>query len=107
MERKGWVIRVRLDKLEEYKQLHANVWPEVLQKLRECNVTNYSIYYRDGFLFSYLEYIGEDFNSDMKKMADDPKTQEWWTYTDPCQEPLETAKPGESWVDMEEVFHMD
>jgi L-rhamnose mutarotase len=40
-------------------------------------------------------------------MAADPNTQAWWKLTDPCQEPLETRKPGEWWASMEEFFHTD
>ena len=105
--RKGWVIRVKPGKLEEYKELHAHVWPGVLKKLREVHVQNYTIFYRDGLLFSYLEYTGDDFDADMKKMAADSLTQEWWKLTDPCQQPVETAGEGVKWADMEEVFHMD
>jgi len=107
IERHGSVIRVRPDKYDEYKELHAAVWPEVLAKLRECNIRNYSIYFKDGFLFSYFEYTGDDFEADMAKMAADPKTQEWWKVTDPCQRPLPTRAEGEWWAEMEELFHMD
>ena len=107
MRRYGMVIRVRPERLEEYKRLHANVWPAVLAMIGASNIRNYSIYYKDGFLFSYFEYIGDDFSADMKKMAADSKTQEWWKLTDPCQEPLETRKPGEWWAGMEEFFHTD
>ena len=107
MQRYGSVIKLKPEKLEEYKALHANVWPEVLQMIWECNIRKYTIYYKDGFLFSHFEYTGDDFDADMKKMAADPKTQEWWKLTDPCQEPLETRKPGEWWASMEEFFHVD
>jgi L-rhamnose mutarotase len=107
MQRHGSVIKVKPGKLEEYKRLHAAVWPDVLKMIHECNIRNYSIYYKDGFLFSYFEYIGEDFEADAAKMAADPVTQEWWTYCEPCQEPLETRQPGEWWAEMEEVFHTD
>ena len=66
-----------------------------------------SIYYKDGYLFSYFEYVGNDFEADMKKMSDDSLTQEWWKLTDPCQIPLETRKEGEWWATMEEIFHLD
>ena len=105
MKRYGSVIRVVPEKLEEYKQLHAAVWPGVLKMIRECNIRNYSIYYRDGFLFSYYEYIGNDYETDMAKMAADPGTQRWWKVTDPCQRPIEPAAQGEWWAGMEEVFH--
>jgi L-rhamnose mutarotase len=107
MQRYGSVIKLKPEKLAEYKQLHANVWPEVLNMIRECNIRNYSIYYKDGYLFSYFEYQGDDFKADMKKMAADPNTQNWWKLTDPCQEPLESCKEGEWWASMEEFFHTD
>ena len=107
MKRYGKVIKVRPEKLEEYKELHVAVWPTVLKMIKECNIRNYSIYYRDGFLFSYYEYTGDDHQADMKKMAADSETQRWWKLTDPCQEQLETCKEGEWWGEMEEVFHTD
>lgn len=107
VKRYGWVIKVKPEKLDYYKELHANPWPEVNAMLKECNIQNYSIYFRDGLLFSYLEYTGSDFDGDMAKMAAHPKTQEWWKETDPCQEPVDSAKEGVWWAHMEEVYHLD
>jgi L-rhamnose mutarotase len=107
MKRYGQLIGLKPDRLEEYKVYHADVWPEVLSMIRECNIRNYSIFYRDGMLFAHFEYHGEDFESDMAKMAADPKTQEWWDIMEPMQEPWETRAEGEWWVNMEEVFHVD
>ncbi len=107
MKRYGWVIKLRPEKEQEYRRLHAEPWPGVLAMIRACNVRNYSIYLKDGFLFSYLEYVGDDFAADMARMAKDPTTQQWWKLTDPCQEPLETRNPGERWATMDEVFHCE
>lgn len=107
MERYGTVIKVKPEKLAEYKKLHAAVWPAVLDMIQKCHIRNYSIYLRDGYLFSYFEYLGDDFAADMVKMAADPTTQAWWQLTDPCQEPLESRQEGEWWARMEEVFHVD
>lgn len=107
MQRYGSIIGVNADKLEEYKRLHAAVWPAVLNMIHICNIRNYSIFYKDGLLFSYYEYIGTDYEADMKKMAADPITQEWWTLCEPCQKPLDTRTQGEWWASMEEVFHTD
>lgn len=112
MQRYGMVIGLNPDKVEEYKRLHAAVWPDVLRMIRECNLRNYSIFLRtldDGkpYLFSYFEYTGNDFGADMAKMAADPMTQKWWSFCMPCQAPLESRRPGEWWAAMEEVFHMD
>ena len=107
MERYGMVIKVRPEKLEEYKKLHANVWPKVLDMIKKCNICNYSIYHKDGYLFSYFEYSGQDFQADMQKMGADPMTQKWWEVCKPFQEPLETRAGNEWWANMEEVFHCD
>lgn len=107
MKRIVQVIKVKPEFLEKYKVLHANPWPEVNEMIKKCNIQNYSIYYRNGYLFSYFEYTGDDYEADMKKMADDPMTQKWWKETDPCQEPVEDAKDGEWWADLEEVYHLD
>jgi L-rhamnose mutarotase len=107
MKRFGTVIRVRPEKFEEYKRLHAKVWPGVLEMISKCGIRNYTIFHKDGYLFGYFEYVGEDFEADMKTMAADPLTQEWWAVCKPCQEPLPTRGPGEWWADMEELFHHD
>lgn len=107
MRRFGQLINIKPEAVAEYERLHAAVWPEVLATIYACNIRNYSIFRHDTWLFAYFEYVGEDFAADMQKMAADPKTQEWWTYTDPLQEPVEGHAPGEWWAIMKEVFHTD
>ena len=107
MKRYGQLIRVKPEAFEEYVQYHADVWPGVLQKIRECNVRNYSIFHREGLLFAYFEYVGEDFDADMERMAADPTTQEWWKIMKPMQTPLESCGPDEWWAGLDEVFHTD
>lgn len=107
MKRYGTVIQVRPEKLEKYKELHVNTWPGVLKANSECNIRNYSIYFRDGLLFSYFEYIGDDFEADMAKMAANPTVQEWWSHCIPCQQKVPTATESDWWAPMEEVFHQD
>ena len=107
MQRYGMTIRIKPGSEETYRQYHAAVWPEVLKMIRTCHIENYSIFLKDGMLFSYFEYHGADFQADMAKMAAHPKTQEWWAVMEPMQEPLTTRKPREWWAEMEEVFHLD
>lgn len=112
MKRYGSVVCLRADKLEEYKKLHAAVWPEVLKTIKRCHIQNYSIYLRKlpdnrHYLFSYFEYTGSDFAGDMTKMAADPVTQQWWAVNKLCHEPLPDRAPEEWWAEMEEVFHQD
>jgi L-rhamnose mutarotase len=112
VERYGMVIGIKEDRIPEYKALHADAWPAVLEQIERSNIRNYSIYLQrmpDGnpYLFSYFEYTGSDFDADMQRMAEDPVTQEWWRHTDPCQAPLPGTPEGEWWTRMEEVFHVD
>lgn len=107
VERHGGVVRLRPEREEEYRRLHREVWPEVLERIGESNIRNYTIFLREGWLFSYYEYVGTDHAADLAAMAADPRTQEWWALTDPCQERLETAAPGEQWAPMDAVFHTD
>ena len=105
----GMLIGLKPEHIAEYRKLHAAVWPEILDKITECNIRNYTIFLREpeNLLFAYWEYIGTDFEADMQKMADDPNTQRWWDICMPCQEPLESRKEGDWWAMMEEVFHND
>lgn len=112
VQRYGSVLGLRPEKIEYYKKLHAAAWPGVLKMIRQCNIRNYSIYLREiepgkFYLFSYYEYTGKNYEADMAKMAADATTQEWWKECNPCQIPIPTARPGEWWSSMEEVFHLD
>jgi L-rhamnose mutarotase len=108
----GSIVGVREESLLAYTQLHAAVWPGVLSALGDVNIRNYSIYLgqvRPGeyVLFSYFEYVGDDFEGDMKRMAADKVTQLWWTYTDPLQARLPGTPQGAQWKAIQEVFHTE
>jgi L-rhamnose mutarotase len=100
-------IKLKPGSEASYKQYHAAVWPEVLKKITECNIKNYSIFFKDNMLFSYFEYYGVNAEDDWAKMAADRKTQEWWAIMMPMQEPFPSRAEGEWWATMEEVFHLD
>ena len=109
MKRMGMVIRLKANKIEDYKRLHISVWPDVLKTIAKANIRNYSIFLREpeNLLFGYWEYYGDDFEADSAKIASDPKTQEWWKITDALQIRMESSKPNEQWSMMDEVFHTD
>ena len=112
MKRYGMVVGVAEDKVDEYKTLHAEVWPSVLKIISACHIQNYSIYFRElepgaFYLFSYFEYVGDHFEADMNIMAADPETQKWWAVCVPCLKPLPSSPEGGVWANMEEVFHYD
>jgi L-rhamnose mutarotase len=107
MKRFGQVTRLKENAYEEYKRLHAAVWPEILQLLQDCNIRNYSIYHHDGWLFAYFEYHGADFEADMQKIAENTENQKWWAACTPGIEPIDPSAANPWWLDMEELFHMD
>jgi L-rhamnose mutarotase len=105
MKRFGMVCTLKPERIEEYKKLHAAVWPEVLAMIKKCNLQNYSIFLKDELLFAYFEYTGDDYESDMRNMEKDPATQRWWDVCKPCMNPIQTRAEGEWWANMEEIFH--
>ena len=109
MKRMGMVVGIKPEKIDEYKRLHAKTWPAVLAAISKANIHNYTIFLREpeNLLFGYWEYHGDDFEADAARIAADPQTQEWWTFTDPCQIPMASRKSGEQWSMMEQVFHND
>ena len=104
VQRFGSISRVKPEKLEYYKKLHANPWPQINAMIKECNIENYSIYYHAGRLFTYYEYTGDDYAADMAKMAADPETQRWWDECIPCLDPSKEDGP---WLDMDRVYRID
>ncbi|WDR05243.1 L-rhamnose mutarotase [Devosia rhodophyticola] len=109
MKRYGSVIGLDAAQIAEYKKVHAAVWPDVLNQIKNSNITNYSIFLREpeNLLFAYYEYVGNDHAADMARMAADPVTQKWWAVCMPMQRPLSTRTGDEWWASTEEVFHVD
>ncbi len=105
LQRFGSVIRLKPEFEERYIILHKHTFPGVLKRIYASNIRNYSIFLLEGTLFSYYEYNGQDYEDDMRKIGEDPITQEWWKLTDPMQEPFKDRKEGEWWASMEEISH--
>ena len=110
-KRYAWITGLKPEAAAKYEDLHAHTWPGVTKMNKECHIQNFSIneIEIDGklYLFAHLEYTGDDFDADMKKMAADPEVQRWWKETDPCQLPLPAAAAkGKIWTDMKEVYFM-
>ncbi|MBE3636753.1 L-rhamnose mutarotase [Mangrovicoccus algicola] len=109
MQRMGMMIGLAPEHVAEYRRLHADAWPAVLERLRASNITNYSIFLREPemVMFGYWEYRGTDFAADSAAIAADPVTRDWWAVCGPMQRPLDSRAEGEWWAPMEEVFHLD
>jgi L-rhamnose mutarotase len=106
MQRICFVLRVRPERLEEYKQRHANVWPEMLNALRETGWRNYSLFLRpDGLLIGYLET--DDFERARSEMAKKEVNTRWQNEMAPFFTSTPDVKPDAAAVPLEEVFHLD
>ncbi len=109
IQRFGAVIGLKSEFEQKYRELHANVWPSVLSRIKLSNIRDYSIYTTEilgkKYLFSYFEYVGSNLDEDLKAMALDENTQRWWKETDNCQVRLPNAMPDETWHNMEQVFY--
>lgn len=84
MIRFGQIIGIRPEQFERYKSYHAAVWPVVMATIKDCNIQNYSIFQKNGFLFAYFEYTGDDFKADMLKMSNNKKNRNGGKLLNPC-----------------------
>lgn len=104
MKRVCFLLKVKQEKLEEYKQRHQHVWPEMVEALRETGWSNYSLFLRDdGLLVGYLET--EDFDKALQGMASREVNQRWQTYMADFFE-LEGRHADQAMQPLEEVFHL-
>jgi len=107
MKRVAFLLKVREDKIEEYKEHHEAVWPEMLDALRRTGWRNYSLFMRDdGLLFGYFE-TPESFQAALEGMAKEEINTQWQDFMAPYFEGLGGAHADESTVELEEVFHLD
>jgi L-rhamnose mutarotase len=54
-QRVGFVLRVKPDRVDEYVLAHREVWPEMLEALKEAGVRNYTIFRAGNEMFGYFE----------------------------------------------------
>ena len=105
MERVCFLLRVRPDRLDEYRARHEAVWPEMLAALRETGWGNYSLFLRDdGLLVGYLET--EDFAAAQRGMEATDVNARWQAEMAEFFELPEEARPDTGFRRLEEVFHL-
>jgi len=106
MRRVAFILKVKEDRIEEYKKRHKEVWPEMLDALRETGWHNYSLFLRDdGLLFGYLET--EDFERAVAGMAQKDINAKWQVQMASFFEGLDDRPPDQGLLQLEEVFHLD
>src|SRR3954471_2344300 len=100
LERVCFELRVRADRLDEYRERHRAVWPEMLAALRDAGWTNYSLFLReDGMLIGYCET--DDFEAAQRAMEATEVNARWQAEMAPLFE------RGLSFDRLAEVFPLD
>lgn len=94
-----------------YREMHNHVWPEVVDAIKAANISNYSIHLAEfggkKYLFSYMEYTGDDPERDFALMANDETTRDkWWPITDACQKVIDGTPSGTQWLPMEMLMYI-
>ncbi len=86
---------------------HEQVWPEMLQALRDAGWHNYSLFVRDdGLLFGYFE-TPESLQAAQARMAEQVVNTRWQEFMAPFFESPNNARPDELFVELTEIFHLD
>ncbi len=107
INRVGFLMKVRQDMLEEYREHHKAVWPDMLDALRRNGWRNYSLYMGEGgLLFGYFE-AEESFSASLEGMSKEEVNQRWQELMSPFFEIPPGARPDQSMVELEEIFHLD
>ena len=107
MKRVGFIFKIKENKIDEYKEHHKNVWPEMLEALKKNGWRNYSIFLKnDGTLFGYFE-AENSFNSSLQGMAKENINDKWQSFMRQYFEILDDKNPDEVMVELSEIFHTD
>jgi len=107
MKRIGFLLKVKQEKVEEYKKHHENVWPEMQEALRRSGWHNYTLFIReDGLAFGYFE-APVDFQTALEKIQEEEVNPRWNEFMDPYFEKLPDFAVDESMIELEEYFHLD
>lgn len=101
-----FLLQVRPDRLDEYKERHRTVWPDMLAALRDTGWRNYSLHLRDdGLLVGYVE--ADDLDAAQRAMADTEVNARWQAEMAPFFIGLDGRPPDEGFLVLEEVFHLE
>jgi len=106
MKRVAFILKVKADKIDEYRERHRAVWPDMLDALRRTGWHNYSLFLRDdGLLFGYFE-ADESFQASLDGMAREEVNARWQASMAPFFENLGGSRPDQGMLELEEVFHL-
>lgn len=105
MKRIGTLMKLKPGALEQYIKIHNEIWDDVVAAAHDAGMRNYTVFLApDGYLFSYYEYIGDDFDADMARKNALPVSPKWQAATGAFRELID----GDSKVmELGEIWHHD
>ncbi len=105
MPRYAFNLRIKPDKIEDYEREHTHVWPELLAKLKEVGISDYSIFRRGQDLTLVLRV--DDFEKAWGELDLDPVNQRWQMFMASLFEPVPDKPDGERFAMLKEVFYLE
>ncbi len=105
MSRTAFRLRIKADAIEDYERDHKQVWPELLAKLKEVGISDYSIFRRGQDLALVMRVV--DFEGAWAALENDPVNLRWQKEMAKYFEPVNDIQPGERFAMMKEVFYME
>ena len=105
MPRYAFQLRIKPDAIEQYEIEHKRVWPELLAKLKEVGISDYSIFRRGQDLTLVLRV--EDFDKAWDELDRDPVNLRWQEFMSNLFEPVPGVLPGERFAMLKEVFYLE
>ncbi len=108
----GRVIRLKKEFEVPYREMHADVWPEVTAAIYAANIRNYQLYVgtidNKRYLFSHFEYHGTDVKADLAELAANPTMKdEWLPITDSYQVRMPETEAGQQWFKLESIMQLE
>ncbi len=107
MQRIGFMLKVKPERIPEYKEHHQNVWPEMRAALSRSGWHNYSLFMRpDGLMFGYVE-VPTTFDDALAKMALEEINAKWQDFMAPFFEGVPGTHADQMMQTLEQVFFLE
>ncbi len=106
MERVGFKLKLKKERLDEYVKHHQHVWPEMLSALSQTGWQNYSLFLdrNDATLFGYFET--PDLQTALTGMALTDVNARWQNVMADFFEALDGKRPDEGFLHLENIFYL-
>ena len=94
--------------IEQYVEVHAHVWPEVMAGQREVGILDMQIYRSGNRLFMICDTVDDfDWQRDMARLAALPRQAEWEAYVSQYQGCDPDAPSAEKWKLMDKIYQLE